>query len=328
MTKTEITKFLNTHKFKYDLVHPKEKEILRMHLLSCKSAVNTQNFETMIYYKTEFVNIINLVKEREIYINKGLAYFPEEDMMYLILSELHSQLREQLQWNVKLLPNIINQDRIHVFLNSLSIVMPRFTEFQRFDITLDSLEEISNHYPLCMKHIHDVLKSTHHLKHNCRMQYGIFLKNLGLPYDDAMKFFEQEFTQCMSKDWFCRKYSYYFKHYYGKVGGKIDYQPDSCKFLQRITPSFDQHHGCPFKHWDKNILVEKFYNDGLCSKNIRDIEDLISGENYQQACTEYYCATRKVYRDTIIESPNQYCAESLTLELGLDNILESLCDTV
>lgn len=34
-------------------------------------------------------------------------------------------------------------------------------------------------YPLCVQHMHGVLKATHHLKHRCRLLYGLFLKGIG-----------------------------------------------------------------------------------------------------------------------------------------------------
>ena len=31
-------------------------------------------------------------------------------------------------------------------------------------------------FPLCMRHIQDVIHEVHHVKHNARLQYGLFLK--------------------------------------------------------------------------------------------------------------------------------------------------------
>lgn len=328
-TKKNRNLFLKHYKFKYQIISAEEKQKLKPNLVCCRGSINSENFETECYYKTKFKNILGLVKEREIFISKGYAYFPETDMIHLVLCILHSQIKEQLEWNIKLLPNVTEDDRIRDLLNTIPIIIPSSTSFQNMNISLDDLEEASrNHYPLCMRHIHNVLKTAHHLKHDCRMQYGIFLKNLQLPYEDAMQLFEQEFTKSMSKSWFDRKYSYYFKHYYGKVGSKLDYKPYSCNFIQSMEPGVEQHHGCPYKHWDKDILINEISNDVLSVRDITDIEDLISEKKYQHACTRYYCATRKIFRDSLIESPNQYFAESLIFEKSLDNLMESICDTM
>lgn len=314
-TETSRRQFQKHFEFKYREVQKEEKEKFKEHLISCREFVNVHNFDATKYYKTRFVNILDLINQREIFIDKGFAYFPEDDLIHLIKCHFRSEFKEQLLWNAKMLPNVINKDQFRDFLHSLPIISPRTVYSEDLDVTMYNLEDtFKDHFPLCMRQIHKILKQNHHLKHDCRMQYGIFLKNLGLPYDDAMQFFEQEFTQSMSKDWFKRKYSYYFKHYYGKVGGRLDYKPYSCKFVQEMTPGPGQKHGCPFKHWDKPVLMEEIKNDSLCSRDLRDIEDLILEKRYQSACTRYFCATRKARRDTLIESPNEYCAESIRIE--------------
>lgn len=305
-----------------------EKEQLKESLICCRSSISIENFETTEYFKTQFENILKLVHEREIFITNGYAYFPKEDIIYLLECKLHFQFKQQLNWNTKMLSNVSKKEQVQTFFKIFSIDVPEST-VSPINITLNDLEDVSKfYYPLCMRNIHNALKTFHHLKHDCRMQYGIFLKNLGLPFKDAMKFFEQEFTQSMSKNCFDRKYAYYFKHYYGKVGGMINYRPYSCKLIQEMTPGCQQHHGCPFKHWDKEILIREITKDGVHLSDIRDIEQLISHENYQHACSKYYSSVRKVYRDTIIESPNQYCAEGLIAEKSLDTLLDSICDTV
>jgi DNA primase large subunit len=44
-------------------------------------------------------------------------------------------------------------------------------------IRAEMVDEISrNHYPMCMRHLHDTLRRDRHLKHYARLQYGLFLK--------------------------------------------------------------------------------------------------------------------------------------------------------
>lgn len=325
MTSTEIKHFLNAREYKFEKITLQEKETFKKDLLNCRTFINVDYFDNMEYYKTNFVNIISLVKKRKVFLNKGYAYFPFEDMFHLISCTLYRQFSEQLDWNSKMLPNITNKDnRIKILLSILPIVMPSHTSATALlNITFDDLEDIyQEHYPLCMKHIHNVLKSNHHLKHDCRMQYGIFLKNLGLPLEDTLKLFEEEFTKKMPKYLFDRKYAYYFKHYYGKVGGLIDYKPYTCKQIQEMVLSApDHHHGCPFKHWDKEKLLKEFEPDKLRSQDIADIEDLILKKNYQQACIRHYWSKNKLIMDSSTEGPNEYCANSYNLVKNLDELL-------
>ena len=55
-------------------------------------------------------------------------------------------------------------------------------------------------FPLCMQNIHLAMKSNHHLRHGSRLQYGLFLKGIGLPLDEALKLFRTEFTKSMDVD--------------------------------------------------------------------------------------------------------------------------------
>ena len=40
-----------------------------------------------------------------------------------------------------------------------------------------------------------MLRTSHHLEYKARLQYGLFLKGIGLTLDDAIKFFRGEFAK-------------------------------------------------------------------------------------------------------------------------------------
>ena len=88
-------------------------------------------------------------------------------------------------------------------------------------------ELAKQNFPLCMKsmqevleisylfiHIYlfhpQVLQTTHHIKYKSRLQYGLFLKGIGLTLEDALKFFRGEFTKKGDTDIdkFEKEYSY------------------------------------------------------------------------------------------------------------------------
>lgn len=50
-------------------------------------------------------------------------------------------------------------------------------------------------FPLCMRQLHQSLRENHHLRHGGRMQYGLFLKGIGLSLEQALQFWRSEFIR-------------------------------------------------------------------------------------------------------------------------------------
>ena len=51
-----------------------------------------------------------------------------------------------------------------------------------------------------MSTLHDVVRREHHLKHFGRLQYGLFLKSIGLTLEQALAFWRSEFIKKMEPD--------------------------------------------------------------------------------------------------------------------------------
>lgn len=59
-----------------------------------------------------------------------------------------------------------------------------------------------------MKNCHKSLRNNHHMKHMGRMQYGLFLKGIGVTLEDALEFWRSEFSQKFGNSVFEKKYAY------------------------------------------------------------------------------------------------------------------------
>ena len=76
----------------------------------------------------------------------------------------------------------------------------------------------------------------HHLRHYARLQYGSFLKGIGVKMEDAKQFFKREFSKGGNPKKL-NEYMYYIEHMYGKKGKGTDYTPWGCnKMINQNAP--------------------------------------------------------------------------------------------
>lgn len=126
---------------------------------------------------------------------------------------------------------------------------------------LDRLSQTS--FPLCMRSLYDSIKATHHMKHFGRLQFGLFLKGIGLSLDNSIRYWKGEFTKLMDEDKFNKQYLYNIKHMYGTIGKMTNYTPYSCMKIITTTPGPGECHGCPFKHWELDNVRRKMVECGI-----------------------------------------------------------------
>lgn len=112
------------------------------------------------------------------------------------------------------------------------------------EVTPEMLDQLSkDSYPPCMQQLHHSLKTNHHLKHNGRMQYGLFLKGIGLSMEDAIRFWKTEFCKQMDGDKWDKQYLYNIRHNYGHEGKRANYTPYSCSKICSMTPGPGESNG-------------------------------------------------------------------------------------
>ena len=202
-----------------------------------------------------------------------------------------------------------------------------FSSKQRTNFLTLSLDDVdtvaSRSFPPCMFRMYQKLRQNHKLFHSGRIQFGLFLKGIGLSLNDSLKFWGNEFSKLVGIDGFEKQYAYGIRYLYGKEGSNKDYTPYSCMgiLMRAPAPSGDQTHGCPFKTLSQDINKSLIYSMINSSKKYRGVnvskDDVITalvekGKKHPQiSCTDLFNLIHdKDFEDNVVQSPCSYYFES------------------
>jgi len=293
--------FLARNEFDLDRVQGREKERLRDKLLSVPGSPNPLEFNATEYYRVPFVQALELVSKRECFVEKGFAYVPLGRIVSIVAAKFRATLSKSLALAAGVFGQVANDEssRIGPLLKSMNsqytgpgapnAVMDASGENALTAATVDALAAQS--MPLCMQQLHVGLKRDHKLKHQGRLQYGLFLKGAGMPMEEHMLFFQREFTKIMTSEQFNKNYAYNIRHTHGKEGKRATYTPYNCmKIIFGNPPQTGvEHHGCPYKHYDDqnlSALLTKLKIGGLSDRDA--IMAHKKEGNFQLACTKHF----------------------------------------
>ncbi|CCH47112.1 DNA primase large subunit [Wickerhamomyces ciferrii] len=252
-----------------------------------------QFFDNENFIKLPFEHVIDLVSSRSIYLYKGYGYIPQFQQLKLITNEYEKHLMDSLLTTAHAFPSLDEDDRLlpilqHLSTNSNVSYQPDF-ESNSSDITASSIysKKIQENLPLCGSQLMQGLHSTGHLKYIARQQFTLFLKGIGLNLDQALEFWQNEFSKSMSQDKFQKEYSYNIRHSYGKEGSRVNYKPWDCRtILSKPRPAKGEFHGCPYRDLSTDVLTSKLGNMGLENKDIMDIVEISTKGEFTNACTK------------------------------------------
>ena len=159
-------------------------------------------------------------------------------------------------------------------------------------VSHSDVDNLVSHFPPCMRALHYALRREAHLKHVGRLQYGLFLKGIGLPVEEALVFWRKAF-QKKTDDEFQKSYAYNIRYNYGMEGSRKNYAPYSCiKIITSNTPGTGDHHGCPFKHYSPDSLRDTLVNYGAPESSVNDMVKTARDGHFQVACTKFFEMTR------------------------------------
>ncbi|RUP43267.1 DNA primase large subunit, partial [Jimgerdemannia flammicorona] len=257
----------------------------------------SQYIESETFFEVDFERVPDLIARRAVYLRRGKAYVPMSEQVSLVMEEFRNRLAKALEVTAKALPRMDEDQRLMPVLNNINKQYAG-NEYNAEGkgiagkVSAEDVDSLVQHFPLCMRHLHAQLREDRHLKHGGRMQYGLFLKGIGLTLEEALVFWRKAFSK-QTEDQFAKNYVYNIRHNYGQEGKRTDYTPYSCvKIITSNQPGTGDHHGCPFRHFSPQNMEAILYRQRVSAANIRDIMELVQGHHYQIACTRFYELTR------------------------------------
>jgi DNA primase large subunit len=318
-----IQRFMQINTLKYEPISETEKSQLKVCLFESSPTISSMSIvDTHDFYRVPYTDVQDLVRSRKVYLSGGYAYVPSSDLVSILSAVFRTNLAHGMAVTARMLPTLEGDERIFRLLKNLhqSYTGEEYSALKKSSnssVQLDQLDLLSHHsFPPCMRKLHEYLRLNHHLRHGGRMQYGLFLKGIGLSLEDALLFWRDEFTKQMDADKFEKLYAYNIRHNYGKEGKRTNYTPYSCMKIIMSNMAHDDAHGCPFRHSDLPHLKQQLLAWNVPVSGINEVVERVSQGHFQLACARYFQLTHGIQSDVNINHPNEYFVESQNVLSG------------
>eukprot|EP00884_Botryococcus_braunii_P016382 jgi/Botrbrau1/3427/Bobra.139_1s0007.1 len=318
--------FMQRQRMPYDLVEEEEYEELVGKLQQVQASQGRQEFANEIangsarhsFFKVAFERVPDLVAMRKVLLVRGWAYVSRYEVASLVGSHFRSHLSQALTLTSRKWASYIaaqEADRLAPLVEALSTryLGPDYGDegASKEVVTAAQIPVLARtSFPLCMQRMYDHLHSVHHLKHTGRMQLGLFLKGIGLPLEEALRFWRTEFAPVTPSDKFDKEYAYNVRHNYGVEGKRTSYTPYSCVKIISTPVDRGTCAGCPYKVLAADELSASLSKLRIGPRAAQDVVAKAKAGHYQLACALAWEAVHATPCDTGINHPNQYYAES------------------
>ncbi|XP_075976076.1 DNA primase large subunit-like [Anticarsia gemmatalis] len=287
-------KLLRTIK-KYENVptHVQSLEVLCQHLMLkevaqhvCSTCVNNC---TVHKISVNFKSCLPLVARRQVELRNGIAEIPcsrwKQYLVMLFSQNLKNRLNNTGFETLKSDPRIMGL--LAEIRNNYTLVEDKTNVLKSKDVDKTSL-----YFPPCMLNLHQSLRKKHRLSHSQRFYYSLFLKDIGMPVEEAIEFWRAEYRLHPNGSHSCchtwekdeKKFLYGIRHMYGLEGCRKNYTSVNCQRIQS-TDNACSEGGCPFKSFDSSKMAPLL--QGCTEPVMSKINELKSKNMYTSACMMY-----------------------------------------
>ncbi|PWN99924.1 DNA primase, large subunit [Tilletiopsis washingtonensis] len=291
--------FLQTLNFDWVQVSSEEKQANKDALLATTPWLKA-TFDNESFFKVHWTRVADLVEKRRVFLQAGTAWVPMREQSSLVVTEFQTRLSRDLELTARALPRLDEDDRLLPVLAHLSLgfIAGVSSDYSDSAIKLEDGGHISashvdalvrKHAPLCMRNLHESLRRDKHLKHYGRLQYNLFLKDMGLPIEEALLFWRRSFAN-KTDEQFSKEYKYNIRHGYGLEGKRVNYPAKSCvRIITQDQPGPQDNHGCPFRHFSPaNLSAALATHYGLAPAEQSEILTAVKAEHYHVGCTRLF----------------------------------------
>lgn len=191
LTPAEIKRYLELNRLNYHPITEQEKSDVKEGLYDSTAMQSVHNVEINEFYKVHFTAVPDLIRTRRCYVNAGYAYVISQDFISIVAGLHEACIENGLNAAAQALPDLDNDERLVDLLKTLhtSYTGKDYVVGTKGSIPIESLDQLSKKsFPLCMRQCHETLRTKHHLKHHGRLQYGLFLKGIGVTLEDSLRF--------------------------------------------------------------------------------------------------------------------------------------------
>ncbi|XP_071564566.1 uncharacterized protein [Temnothorax nylanderi] len=265
-------------------------------------------------YKVRFEIVPDLVKERELVLNNGNIITYCSNWKKVLQSLFSNYVTSEMSIMKRQAQHTVKYDlRFHILNKKIQSYL--FEEgIAHGKVTVNNIETEAQKFPLCMQHLHSLLRSRHRLSHYARLYYSLFLKEIGMTLEDSIVFWRQEYskphtcTSVCSHNWQSneKKFIYSIRHMYGLEGSRRNYKTPDCNLICTGISGATYEGGCPFKDFDMSAL-RNLLRASLTEGEIEKFVNNISIKDPEVLCTAFLKLVRKDdVNDVTIKSPVQY----------------------
>lgn len=201
-------------------------------------------YNFILYFAVPWQKCLTLVSNRKVQLYSGIAIVPCHHWNSILVDLFRLIYIKSLQ-NICLTMSTTAENELQVkylcdqikwYYNSKVTFWKNFNE----QISLEELNLKKKLLPPCMLLSFNSLITNHRLAHDPRYRLTLFLKDIGVPIDQTLMLFRQEYSKCSNPGSTCthtwekhyKKIEYNIRHTYGMVGSKKNYQMTSCTLMQ------------------------------------------------------------------------------------------------